>query len=241
PKKGLENSADSNVLARLKALNLFGKSVNPEAQPKKTLATETMVKTTLNLTLVGVVAASDPTYSSAIIAYKGKQDSYFIDSKIEGTSASVKEIYDDRIVLDENGSYRILMLDGLDADDQQKKQPLRQPTGKAGQGGSNQPTTVDLNRSELLKDPSKLTDYINISPVREGGAIKGYRVNPGKDPALFEQAGLEKGDLVIELNGIDLTDMAESMTLLKEFPTMKEISLTVDREGQLYDLYLNIP
>ena len=238
PEKELENAANGTDLGKLIALNLFGKSVNPETLPEKTPAPENMVKTKLNLTLVGVVAASDPDYSSAIIAYKGKQDSYFIDSKIEGTSASVQEIYGDRIVLDENGAYRILMLDGLDADAQQQN---RQPVSKSANDGRNQATTVDLNRSELLKDPSKLTNYINISPVREDGEIKGYRVNPGRDPALFEQAGLENGDLVIELNGIDLTDMAESMTLLQEFPTMTEISLTVDREGQLYDLYLSIP
>ncbi|WP_372880812.1 type II secretion system protein GspC [Psychromonas sp.] len=241
PETELENSAGSTDLATLKALNLFGQSVKPDTLPKKTPVPEVMGKTTLNLTLVGVVAASDPFYSSAIISYKGKQDSYFIDSKIEGTSASVQEIYPDRIVLDENGVYRILMLDGLEADVQQQNLQSRQPVSRTENGGSNQPTPVDLNRDELLKDPSKLTNYINISPVREDGEIKGYRVNPGKDPALFEQAGLENGDLVIELNGIDLTDMAESMSLLKEFPTMTEISLTVDREGQLYDLYLSIP
>ena len=188
-----------------------------------------------------MVAASDPAASSAIIANKGKQDSYFINSKIDGTSASVYEIYENRIILDEKGVYQVLMLDGLETDDKQQNQQSQPSVKKVPNTGSNQPTKVDLNRSELLKDPSKLTNYINISPVREDGEIKGYRLNPGRDPVLFEQAGLENGDLAIELNGVDLTDIAESMSLLKEFPTMTDISLTVDREGQLYDLYLSIP
>ncbi|ABM01970.1 general secretion pathway protein C [Psychromonas ingrahamii 37] len=226
------NSANNIDSDKLKGLQLFGKTVAPAAKPKKRLLPETMSATKLNLTLAGVVAASDPLYSSAIIANNGRQDSYFINSKIEGTSAFVYEIYEDHIVLDENGTYQILMLDGFDTANNRssKETPTQAPMKE-----------IALDRSEILKDPSKLTNYINISPVREGSEIKGYRLTPGRDPALFEQAGLENGDLVVELNGVDLTNMAESMSLMQEFPTMTEISLTVDREGQLYELYFSIP
>jgi len=233
------SSANNIDSGKLKELQLFGKSVAPGARPKKELLPETMTATKLNLTLAGVVAASNPLYSSAIIANKGKQSSYFINSKIEGTSASVYEIYEDHIVLDENGIYQVLMLDGLEAENSQAPQNSQAPVEKPTRATSS--NKIDLDRSEILNDPSKLTNYINISPVREGGDIKGYRLSPGKDPSLFEQAGLENGDLVVELNGVDLTNMAESMSLMKELPTMTEISLTVDREGQLYDLYFSIP
>jgi general secretion pathway protein C len=227
------NSANNIDRDKLNGLYLFGKSAAPVARPKKKLLPETMSATKLNLTLAGVVAASDPLYSSAIIGNNGKQDSYFINSKIEGTSASIYEIYEDHVVLDENGIYQILMLDGLETDNEISL--IETPT----QATATQ--EIDLDRSEILKDPSKLTNYINISPVREGSEIKGYRLTPGRDPGLFEQAGLESGDLVIELNGVDLTNMAESMSLMQEFPTMTEISLTVDRDGQLYELYFSIP
>jgi general secretion pathway protein C len=227
------NSANNIDRDKLNGLYLFGKSAAPVARPKKKLLPETMSATKLNLTLAGVVAASDPLYSSAIIGNNGKQDSYFINSKIEGTSASIYEIYENHVVLDENGIYQILMLDGLETDNEISL--IETPT----QATATQ--EIDLDRSEILKDPSKLTNYINISPVREGSEIKGYRLTPGRDPGLFEQAGLESGDLVIELNGVDLTNMAESMSLMQEFPTMTEISLTVDRDGQLYELYFSIP
>jgi len=233
------SSANSIDSAKIKELQLFGKSVAPDVRPKKEVLPETMRATKLNLTLAGVVAASDPRYSSAIVANKGKQSSYFIDSKIEGTSASVYEIYEDHIVLDENGIYQVLMLDGLEAGNEQSPKNVQPPIENPTQTAPSK--KIDLDRSEILKDPGKLTNYINISPVREDGEIKGYRLSPGRDPELFEQAGLENGDLVVELNGVDLTNMAESMSLMKEFPTMTEISLTVDREGQLYDLYFSIP
>lgn len=201
---------------------------------------DALAKTKLNLILVGVVAATDPIYSSAIISNKGKQDSYFIDSKIEGTNASVYGIYADRIVLDENGANFVLMLDGIDGSPQSQRSSSARSSSKT-KVKNKAVRNVDLDRKELLKNPAKLTNYIRISPVRENNEIKGYRVRAGKDPSLFKESGLQDGDLAIELNGIDLTDLSQSMSLMKEFPTMTEISLTVERDGQLHELFFSIP
>ena len=230
--------------SKLQQLHLFGKMVKKAAPVKKALIVSEAPKTKLNVTLVGVVAASDPAYSSAIIAYKKKQGSYFIDSEITGTNATVSEIHPDRVLLDVGGALQTLMLDGVEK--LEKQQQHHELKGKVEVGenkavNEHQVKTVNLDRKALLKDPGKLTDYIRISPVRENGAIKGYRIKPGKDRTLFDQAGLKNGDLAIELNGIDLTNMQQAFTLMKEFPTMTEMSLTVEREGQLHELYFSIP
>ncbi len=202
-------------------------------------------KTKLALKLSGVVAATDPAQSSAIIVYQGKQDSYFIDSEIKGTNAKVYNVYEDRIILDVKGMYQTLMLDGVEESTRKVKlHESKNLTSSKSRKPSKRPKkiqTVNLDRRALLKDPGKLTDFIGISPVREDNQIKGYRVRPGKDRSLFEQAGLRNGDLAVELNGIDLTDMQQTISLMKEFPTMTEISLTVDRNGQLHELYFSIP
>ena len=198
-------------------------------------------KTRLNLKLVGVVASTDPQYSSVIIDNRGRQASYFIDSEIEGTEATIAKIYQDRTILNVDGSYQTLMLDGVD--DLGKQQSRDRNTRANAPRSSNQSEvrTVNLNRQELLKNPAKLGDYVRISPVRENGEVRGYRVNPGKDKTLFEEAGLQKGDLAVELNGIDLTDTQQAFTLMQEFPTMTDMTLSVERGGQLYELYFSIP
>jgi general secretion pathway protein C len=203
---------------------------------------DALAKTKLNLILVGVVAATNPLYSSAIISHKGKQESYFIDSQIENTKANVYEIYADRIVLEESGQYSVLLLDGIEGGNQQQRSaPIRSSSSAKTKITRKQTQSINLDRKELLKNPAKLTNYIRISPVREGKKIKGYRVRPGKNPSLFKESGLQDGDLAIELNGIDLTDLSQSMSLMKEFPTMTEMSLTVERDGQLHELYFSIP
>ncbi|WP_028863421.1 type II secretion system protein GspC [Psychromonas aquimarina] len=202
-------------------------------------------KTKLALKLVGVVAATDPSESSAIIVYQGKQDSYFIASEIKGTNAKIYDVYEDRIILDVRGVYQTLMLDGVEESARKVKahesKSLASLKAKKPSKRPKKAQKVNLDRKALLKDPGKLTDFIGISPVREDNQIKGYRVRPGRDRSLFEQAGLKNGDLAIELNGIDLTDTQQTLSLMKEFPTMTEISLTVDRNGQLHELYFSIP
>ena len=229
------NDSEINTL-KLQQQHLFGEPLSATATVKKNSPVSSAPKTKLNVILVGVVAASDPDYSSAIISYKSKQGSYFIDSKIEGTGASVSEIYEDRVILDVDGVLQTLMLDGVDSIKQQNNYQV-----EAARSQEPAAKQLDIDRQALLKDPGKLTDYIRISPYRRDGSVLGYRLRSGKNRTLFEQAGLKNNDLAIELNGVDLTDTQQAFSLMKEFPTMTEISLTVERNGQLHELYLNIP
>jgi len=218
----------------LEKYNLFGRYLGNNNKETSKETYKEAPKTRLNLTLVGIIAASEPHLSSVIIESKRVQNSYFIDSMIDGTKAKVTDIYDDRIILDVEGELQTLLLDGLEESKEEvNKVSKMQPQSKAA--------IVNVDREELLSNPSKLMDFIKISPVREGREVKGYRVNPGRDPSLFIDAGLEAGDLAVELNGIDLTDISEAMSLMKEFPTMTEISLTVDRDSERHDLFFSLP
>ena len=236
PKSRVTNNKIDTRLLQQK--HLFGEVIQVKKAVKPVKSVSVAPKTKLNLILVGVVAASEPNYSSAIISYKSKQGSYFIDSEIEGTEASVSEIYADRVILNVDGALQTLMLDGVDGKTASK--PKRQPRTSRVRA-EKAPVEVELDRQEILDDPSKLTDYVRISPYREDGQVLGYRLRPGKNPALFEQAGLEKNDLAVELNGVDLLDTQQAFSLMKEFPTMTEINVTVERDGQLHELSLNIP
>lgn len=225
---------------KLQQQHLFGQYQNDKIKTVQQEQTEAP-KTRLNLTLVGIVAASEPEFSSVIIEYKRVQDSYFIDSEINGTNATVTEIYSDRIIISVNGDKQTLVLDGLEQDNKRMASIENGQVSSKNRKSESSRKQLPLDRKALLKDPGKLLDYIRISPVREGNQIKGYRVSPGKDPSLFAEAGLEEGDLAVELNGIDLTDIGQAMGLMKEFPTMTEMSLTVDRDGELHELFFSIP
>ena len=56
-----------------------------------------------------------------------------------------------------------------------------------------------------------------------------------------KSAGLKAGDIVSQINGLDLTDIRQSQNALSELRTAQTIELTLIRDGSLTTLYLDLP
>ena len=231
-------------------LLLFGKA--GAAAPQKVEVVDVVTdapKTNLSILLTGVVASTAETKGLAVIESNGMQETYSLGDKIKGTSASLKEVYADRIIITNAGRYETLMLDGLTYTSQSEaNQQLQQAKVNSTQiqrvdQRANNAFSEQLShsRDELLADPSKLTDYLAISPVSSGGAIAGYRLNPGKDLNLFQQAGFKPNDLAKSMNGFDLTDMSQALEVMAQLPELTEMAVMVEREGQLVEIMFSLP
>ncbi|QIR13155.1 type II secretion system protein GspC [Shewanella aestuarii] len=231
-------------------LLLFGK-VNSEAAKPKVEVVEQITdapKTNLSIQLTGVVASTTDTKGLAIIESSGSQETYSLGDKIKGTSASLKEVYADRIIITNSGRYETLMLDGLkytsQSDVNQQLQEAKSNNRNVRQVDlRNSEFSEELanSRDELLADPSKITDFIAISPVQVEGELVGYRLNPGKDAALFKQAGFKPSDLAKSINGFELTDMSQALEVMAQLPELTEMSVMVEREGQLVEIMFSLP
>ncbi len=226
----------------LEPLNgLFGKpgvkAATPAPQPVKEAP-----KTRLNLTLTGLVASNVPGKGAAIIEHKGNQDTYGEGDKISGTSAVVRQILEDRVILINSGVQETLMLDG---ETYTKAVPSsRQRYSEPEQDGGDGEEDLAEVLTDLKSSPdalAKITDYIRVSPVREGDELKGFRVNPGSKAELFAEMGLQPNDLAVALNGVDLTDMSQAMSIVGELQEMTELSLTVERDGQQHEIFFALP
>ncbi|MGB0835308.1 MAG: type II secretion system protein GspC [Psychrobium sp.] len=218
----------------------FGK---PNAQPVEERPQQEITdapKTSLNMTLTGVVANSDVKRSMAIIEYQAKQDTYVINQKIPSSRASIAEIHHDRVILKNNGRYETLMLDGFDYS---KPKPATQTNRKKLSAGPKKQlgSKFSKTRQEILADPGKIMDYIAISPVSTNGKVKGYRLNPGRNPELFRASGLKPRDLAVAINGYDLSDPTQSIRVMSELRNMNNIMITVERDGQLTDIEFALP
>jgi general secretion pathway protein C len=227
-----QNSNSTLNLADIKRLNLFGDyNAAPVEEAEVTDAPVTM----LNLTLTGVVTSSVKDQGAAIIENSNKQQTYGIGEKIEGTNASLKVVYADRVIIKNGQASETLMLDGVD---------YNKPPDQVNNPGTVRRTiSNDVMQAsrELKNKPASFIDYIAVSPHRPNGELSGYRVSPGKKPALFRAAGLKSGDVITDLNGLDLTDMQqalEAMNMLKELPSFQ---MTVQRKDELITIYLDLP
>ena len=244
------SSAESVDMTRLKSLDLFGQYDEDQAQAKPDTSTVAMTdapKSSLSIQLTGVVASTTKKNGLAIIASGGTQATYSIGDKIKGTSASLKEVYADRIIITNAGRYETVMLDGLKfttdvADNKQLQSAARQKPkiidkSKDARVGNDLAKT----RREVLADPNSITDYLSISPKTVNGQLQGYRLNPGKDRKLFAEAGFKPNDLAKSLNGYDLTDISQALEVMSQLPELTQVSIIVEREGQLVELTFGLP
>ena len=223
-------------LASIKRLNLFG---DLSAEPIKEQQVIDAPVTKLNLTLTGVVASTIKAQGAAIIENSGKQETYGLGEKVSGTRATLKEVYADRVIIQNGPANETLMLDGMDYSNPQSPGPAR--IERAAQYRRTLSEDALEASRELQQAPANFTDFIAISPHRPGGELEGYRVSPGKNPALFKAAGLIDGDIVTEINGLDLTDMQQSLEAMNALKQLQSLQMTISREGDLLTIYLDIP
>ena len=251
PTPASSTSSGAVNISDLQALGLFGRadsaSAKPKVAPKEEVITDAP-KTSLAIQLTGVVASTSEQKGLAVIASGGSQDTYGRNEKIKGTSASLKEVYADRIIITNSGRYETLMLDGLEYNtksnaNQQLQKAKSLPQGKRVDQRQNLEVARELSesREEILADPSKITDYLAISPVKKDGELAGYRLNAGKDRNLFAEAGFKANDLAKSINGYDLTDMGQALEVMGLLPEMTDVALMVEREGQLIEIMFSLP
>ncbi len=243
-------SAESIDMKRLKQLDLFGKYDERQTKSEQDTAPVMMTdapKSSLSIQLTGVVASTAEKKGLAIIASGGTQATYGIGDKIKGTSASLKDVYADRIIITNAGRYETVMLDGLkfttDAADNARLQNASRKQTIVIDKSEDRKVSDDLakTRREVLADPNSITDYLSISPKTVNGELQGYRLNPGKDRRLFAEAGFKPNDLAKSLNGYDLTDISQALEVMSQLPELSQVTIVVEREGQLVELTFGLP
>ena len=236
---------------------LFGKvtAANKSNTPKQSHVISNAPETRLSINLTGIVAVSDDDQAGvAIIESQGKQVSYLVEEVVKGTRGKVAQILPDRVILSVNGRFETLMLDGLDFT-KTVSMPVLAAKDNADMGPQQLiesdeviNATADPNvkealietREELLEEPGKLFDYIRVSQAMSDGELIGYRLSPGKEPALFKQMGLQNNDLAIAINGYQLTDLKQAMSAINELRNSTDANITIERDGEQIDVQFSL-
>ncbi len=213
--------------------NWFGKYqrvATPVKQP------EPVAETRLNVVLRGIAFGARP---GAVIEEGGKQQVYLQGERLGSHNAVIEEINRDHVMLRYQGKIERLSLveeerstvavTNKKAVSDEAKQAVVEPAVSA-------PVEIPAAvRQALAKDPQKIFNYIQLTPVRKEGIV-GYAVKPGADRSLFDASGFREGDIAIALNQQDFTDPRAMIALMRQLPSMDSIQLTVLRKGARYDI-----
>ncbi len=224
-------AAPSVILDR----NLFGAQfVGDEQVASQT--EEPLTKTKLPLRLLGTAAASSESRSRAAIENEKTRKHMVIavGDLIEGfRRVRVEAIDRSRIILDNQGRPEELLLH-----EDQPKRPRRSAARTARRARRRAaPTEIGVrDRLERLagKDGmgvSELLSQARISPKMANGEMLGMQIDAIKSGSFFDNAGLQNGDVITEVNGVVLDRQEATSAVFEELLNSDVIEITAQRGG----------
>lgn len=228
-------------LEPLLGLGLFGDPVDDDTSPTDDIPAQLVPRegietgareTRLDVVLTGILASTDAGLGTAVIEAGGRQVNYGVGDTLPVAGAvTVAKVMPTQVVLDNNGTYELLKLfddDGLAktltsaravATGTARSEPARTPTVPESEGvASQEPGRVSVAaardyRDQLYNDPQSLSRIVRIAAVRDAQGLKGYRVAPGSEAAEFRALGFKSGDVITAVNGLELSDPANTLRL----------------------------
>jgi len=224
--------ADKRLISQLPGWHLMGVVTQNTATATVDIPANAP-DTRLQLTLRGVLASDEPGGARAIIADpKGSDEQYAIGDALPG-NAELSEIYPDRVILMRSGRYETLRLPVNSRPAGNLARQGRTAPGAVQSMNDNPQARLAAVRQQLRQDSRKIDGLLRAAIEKdETGKMIGYRISPGRDPALFAELGLVDGDVVTQVNDMDLSDPANSARALQSLQSGDSVSVMLLRDGQ---------
>lgn len=266
-----EDAATANTapvdIDRLAGLHLFGDPGSASAEELSRLEARRAAavdartgieddarESRLPLMLRGVVSARDDGLGYAMIEHRGEQAVYAVGDPLPVPGrVSLAKVLPSRVVIDNGGSYELLRLYEKDELSQQLGDRPRQVKGPSvptrTTAGGAVPQAVDVERpglaaqyrDRLYSDPQSLAEVVQVAPVRSGADLLGYRLSPGRAGEDFTALGFEAGDIVTAINGLSLSDPANTLKLYQAMRDEQSAVFELQRNGSALVLSVQLP
>ena len=221
---------DAVSIEPILALSPFGRIVGPDpvAGPAE--------ETALGLTLHGVVIASDPSASTAIVSTESAPARAYVVGDTVAGSAALDQVFADHVVLRVDGRRETLSFperqgSGMSASDAGVA-ALRALVQNGNEGASPDPqpvqteTFIEDYRNRIRDNPQTVLDNLGLEAGDDG-----YTVGPEASGNLL-RAGLQPGDVVSQVNGQQVGNIEADRDLFDEVVASGRARIEIVRNGQ---------
>ena len=189
------------------------------------------------LSLIGVIVSENTSSSVAILRNEesGRVMILGIGEKI--SDLVLTDIFKNRVVLKgEEKSIEIYIGGNNLADNKGKNQnkPLKIETN--AQRINNRPQTREFSRSEAVKrvllEWPLIMKEIRFAPHFIDGKICGFKINKIPEESILSEIGINKNDVIKEINGVELDSMETLFYLFNKLRNETRLEIIIERDGE---------
>lgn len=212
-------------LGTLLAAELFGKG--PPVPIPGGAGFEQLPMSSLGLVLNGILAIGENGF--ALISVSGQpQEPYHVGQEITG-GAVLKKILADRIVIERDGTFEAVLLEGASNGLPEGMGIAPTETAPAASSGDRYHYTVArATIDKQMRDPQTFQNAGLILPNPGGG----FLVREIQPNSLYAQYGLKQGDVIRSVNGTPLNTPNDVMQAYQQFSNQPNLQIEIVRAGR---------
>jgi general secretion pathway protein C len=192
------------------------------------------VKTSLPMTLLGVIVLSDEGKSVASVDDKGTNLVWAVRAgDMIGNDVEVEKIEETRMIFlnkrDRRREFVELPQDLILA----KRAAPSRPSAGIQHFGEDR---VLIDRKEVDKVMENFNEVLTQArcvPNFEGGRAAGYRCFQIEPGSIYDKLGMKDNDVICGINGEPVNDPAKAFSLLQQLKTARNIELCINRDGKI--------
>jgi len=184
------------------------------------------------LKLLGVVIGDHDGVSAIVEELSSKRQLFFrLHDQIPDVG-EISEIRRDGIVVRQGDQQELLELT-VSQTEKPPSAPVQAGSAVAPVPGSPVRTVLDRREVEqAMGDLPKLLSQARAVPYLVNGAMNGFRLDFIAPSSFYEKIGLKYGDVLQQVNGVDIRDPGTMLTLFQQLRNEKTVKLDVLRNNQ---------
>jgi general secretion pathway protein C len=184
-------------------------------------------KSNLNAKLLGTVAGS-PEYAYAVIQLNNDINVYRVKDSIGG--AIVLAIERKKVILLHNGAKEELTM--YEEGNQGVEGMISTGENNIQRIGQSSYVIPESQFRQATQNMGELLTQARVVPNIEGNRINGYRIFAITPGSIYANIGLQDGDIIHSVNGIQVTTPESALQLFQQLQNEKRFTVNINRNGQ---------
>ncbi len=192
-----------------------------------------------NMILKGLYGNRDSGF--AIVSLKKSPKKTSIVGVGENFSGYVlKSINSTSVIFSKSNKDYVLELEKIKSDKSYIKRVNKKSSYSSAYDNDEPKTVTRSDIASYAKNPKQIWKDISIVPIKKGRKIDGFKVTKIKKGSKMAQLGLQKGDVIIKANNVELKSYKDALSIYSKIDTINTIQIVVIRDNQEKELVYEI-